>query len=1086
MYMEIKMSSNIMRKSKTQLKEKALKLTNSLKKRINFDEIIKYIEIASNKELIRIINELKQADKQINEAKKIIKLGKKVDIIKRFFKASLIKPRLIKKEVVDKIKFYTKIAYTYKNINSLRTFYDITKNILYNGHNKRNFTSLNIPIIKDNVNKGRAISITAEYFKTFEIFENRFNKITKGQLYGSEALSDEENIDFNRFSMSQATTAAYGEGSSEKILFKSYNIKSKDKKCVIECLKKCNVITDDLSLKELRKLIEYIQDNNLKINILANSFLIKKKLTDIFDNNEIKEITIYNKLRKEDETKEIAKLTMDDIKPIYIYKIDDAEQTIIFDEFNKHYDLLLDNKIELDDIYINMVNDLFKNNQMIMRTKQININAKITSDAKLEYLFFDYETVINYSKSNLMVPYSLSVLKCDEKDLTILQHIDNEKDIKSLETFRKTKCVTFTGFDCSEQFLKWFIKNQLDRRFLLVGYNNSNFDNHILIDDFLRLKSKYDISVSDIFYNGNSILNAKINGRHTLYDLNRHLIGSLKNNCESFKINIASKREFDHYKAQTLYDDNKLLDFVNNDDELIKYNEYDVISTALLYYKYKTCISTIPSLKEVNLNDKLTVGSLVFDLFKKQNKEIKLPKLKLDYYKDILKYKCAGRVELFNGVKEFDKMLHSFDVCSLYPYVMAILNVYYPCGELIETDKYKKDKIGFYYCDIDQSNLKKKNLPNIYPEKTETENIWNSEKILENYLISSVMIEQLKKYKCKVVIKNGFYFTDKIKSCDMFKFILDLMKKKNEQDDLKKIASPLYNPAMREMYKLLMNSVSGKIIEGLHLNKTEDISSESEFNKIEKDYKTKEVKEIAAIGDRIFINYDVKEEYLLHEQRPVFLGCLVYDYAKIHMFDYSYSLLGLKQSIYTDTDATKFKDKYYEEYTNKLKNIIVPHWEEVEEYDPRYKEHKLFNENSKVFGSFEDELKDMNNIEGDKTYKSYFVQKKSWAYIVNDKYKFKFKGLNEKSLPLYNMDILKEEKKEIKLNISSKELNKYYNDNKDKCLGASAENVKNFYGELKNKKYCFVVTTNIRKNVKNANIHKLQFNFMLKKITIQE
>jgi hypothetical protein len=41
------------------------------------------------------------------------------------------------------------------------------------------------------------------------------------------------------------------------------------------------------------------------------------------------------------------------------------------------------------------------------------------------------------------------------------------------------------------------------------------------------------------------------------------------------------------------------------------------------------------------------------------------------------------------------------------------------------------------------------------------------------------MIGLLRKINCKVVIKNGFVFEDRMKSCDMFGFLLDFMKAKN-------------------------------------------------------------------------------------------------------------------------------------------------------------------------------------------------------------------------------------------------------------------------------------------------------------------
>ena len=67
------------------------------------------------------------------------------------------------------------------------------------------------------------------------------------------------------------------------------------------------------------------------------------------------------------------------------------------------------------------------------------------------------------------------------------------------------------------------------------------------------------------------------------------------------------------------------------------------------------------------------------------------------------------------------------------------------------------------------------------------------------------------------------------------------------------------------------------------------------------------------------------------------------------------------------------------------------------EVDARYKNHLIYDPNSKVFGSFEDELAD---YEGD-DYLFYCLEKKSWSYSWAKKgdwkSKFKFKGINGRS-----------------------------------------------------------------------------------------
>jgi hypothetical protein len=80
----------------------------------------------------------------------------------------------------------------------------------------------------------------------------------------------------------------------------------------------------------------------------------------------------------------------------------------------------------------------------------------------------------------------------------------------------------------------------------------------------------------------------------------------------------------------------------------------------------------------------------------------------------------------------------------------------------------------------------------------------------------------------------------------------------------------------------------------------------------------------------------------------------------------------------------------------------VPHWHEVEAYDPRYKTHKLYSSTSKVFGSFEDEYSKY-------TYdKSYFLQKKMYfcsGTQIDKKTKevvpcstFHFKGISDNDI----------------------------------------------------------------------------------------
>jgi hypothetical protein len=280
--------------------------------------------------------------------------------------------------------------------------------------------------------------------------------------------------------------------------------------------------------------------------------------------------------------------------------------------------------------------------------------------------------------------------------------------------------------------------NQVDTAFMFVGFNNANFDNFILLDSLLK-NNDYEYGIDNIFYNGSQLLNFFMNGRHNCFDIHKHLMGSLKVNCDSFKINCCAKKSFDHNKAQQLYLNGDLIEFITGNDELKEYNEYDVLATAVLFCKYRTALREIKATEPYadDLHNIKTIGSLVFKVFEASKKEkgFKLPQLNLKEYTDLQNSKIAGRVELFNGVQKVQERLVSTDVCSLYPYVMSVAPVYYPCGDKILTDVYVEDKIGFYYCDIDQSNLRGMNLPKIYAKKSKIENDWGHEEVLYDYLI---------------------------------------------------------------------------------------------------------------------------------------------------------------------------------------------------------------------------------------------------------------------------------------------------------------------------------------------------------------
>lgn len=911
------------------------------------------------------------------------------------------RPKVSRTETLDLYNNFKREIFHLKNVKTLEQYYELInaqRPIL------GNMTYIAIQFLCDE-NKVRTEPIRRmvgnAYLFSYEEFLERIAEIRQGNQQGSDPIDDECELDLSRFIA--YTYSITGHGSSELMLFHTVGIESKELCCLGECLEKCGYrgiaeIAKKSRFTYLKELMDIIKKYNLKINVLSNGFTLKKSLYDTFQGREI--INISYTQKKKDKKEKVILLDEDDVKYHYLYQVNEPEHTIIYDEYHKHYDVI-EGRVRLKpNIHLSSAGEVWLDDKLVFTARGLNTNTKNRVCAvKFEYVFFDCETVIDFGASSCMKAYSLSILHLTKDDLEWLERVDSEKDEVCVAEIREKHCITFTGYDCFNQFMDWIIINQRNTAFCFVGFNNASFDNFLFLENALLYRDD-NYSVSDIFYNGSQLLNFRINGRHDTFDIHKHLVGSLASNCKSFKINCCAKKSFDHTISQRHHDNGSLIEFINNNQELKEYNEFDVLATAVLFQKYKKSLKSISPTAPYadDIHTIKTVGSLIYKVFVQHTTKlgVELPQLSLQQYQDLQKYKVAGRVEMFNGVQKIEERMASPDVCSLYPYVMAVNNVYYPCGVIEEVERFDKNRLGFYYCDIDQSNLRAKNLPLIYPVKAKNENDWGHSQVLENYLISSQMIELLRLHKCKVTIHKGFVFTKKIKSCQLFGFLLEFMKEKNRQDTLKQNNDPEYNSALRETIKLLCNSLSGKVIEGLHTEKTTAFENVYEFSKIQN--KATSINFINVVGNKLFATYEVSEADVIKKQRPIYLGVSIYDYAKIYMYQASYARIGLKDLVYTDTDATKVRYSSFLKWRQWVdtKNVQVPHWQEVEQYDPRYRNHKLYDPQSKVFGSFEDEL---DELQGSK-YAFYCLQKKSWMYKVDSKSKFRFKGVNERAILL--------------------------------------------------------------------------------------
>lgn len=872
----------------------------------------------------------------------------------------------------------------------------------------------------------RKVHVDPNLMDSYQSFSNWIEKVANGEVPGSDPIPESEwRLEHDVFDVIYMNPAI-GFGKASPTCFNIIGFDSNH--CAVDCLnyifkkrRKSQVMTvaehNRLELFKLDNLTKYIEDNDLRINIAYDVFNLDPKKYVSIRQTSIK--TTIN-----DRTVYLSPFSYDDITLTYHLKYDGLDTpTIIYSYSKQHFDVLAEEPLK--DVYVcRSFNYYVKTNneyKKITSLAQLNKEYKIVRDAPQEklpisYIFLDYETVTDWMTESVSRPYSLSILRATEFELDSLSSYDENNKRDMIDKFIKSNSVTWVGLDCTSKFNDYLLEHGTNQKFYIVTFNGANFDHFLLYDGLKRLDPD---SVTNPFYNGTRLLDFKIYGRHSLFDVRKHVVGSLASNCQAFKVKTVVKQQFDHKQAQEIYDN-----FGHNEEEFVKnlpvnlihYNTYDVLSLAVVFHRYKSAVRAIPSMEDFadRLCEYRTIGGLIKARLKTDwcsdgiappilhvkkgempnKKERKKANSKLmKIYDDMLASKSGGRVQLFSGVLKAACPMMSLDVCSLYPYVMCINDVYYPGGEIAfgEYKNHPADLIGFYYCDIDQTILRQKGLPLIIPMKEDGGNNWITNDVVKDYLISTVKIDQLIKYGLvlgkSLIVKDGIYFTKKHKSCEMFRTIFPFMKEKNRQDELKRNNSPEYNQSIREVCKLGPNSISGKMIEGLHLETIVEMTADQFKSCKDGAYL------LGIVNNKFIVSTKKSKEECMSKSSPIYLGILIYDYAQRYMYEHVYSHFTHEQRVYTDTDSFKCKTTDAHSWINgHAANTIVPHWPEVEEHDPRYKSHPLYDPNSKVFGSFEDEYAGMSQNQ-----LHYFLDKKMYlSSFLGDKaiHKSRIKGVS--------------------------------------------------------------------------------------------
>ena len=758
--------------------------------------------------------------------------------------------------------------------------------------------------------------------------------------FGSDDLREHSLLDTSRF-VYHFKRINQGGGGHDYDTYKNDLFRSRSKKSTGEnCF--FMIIKHFMSIKEhcntIRK--EFGIEEGVKIPIEQMS---------LFEDHYNININVYSPTNDYDVSYENGDVNKPTYHYHYLYKSDKPTKgrkgVLNMTLFNDHYfEIHTFNKIKIKKTKINALEKKIEKQENANKRNKNNIHKKQI------YLFFDIETIFELTCQSFLKPYSISWFA-----------IEADKEFVYTEECMTNKTHFEFGFKCMKKFVDFIKQCPDDSYYTLIGYNSSRFDNFILLNHYVEEVDEF----VKPFFAGGSILKLRIGDRHDSFDLVRFVNAELKDACKKFKTNPVKLDGFSHVVIQNLYNHSKHnfeTKMKEKLSELKLYNKTDVLSTVSLFYKVRNAIKEACNM---NITDSMTLASLSYNYINTfpEFQEIEPAK----NYEDDKKFRQAvigGRCETKYGKKYSltvdDNVM--VDCTSLYPYVM--INRRYPIGEYEQTDTYVEGKLGIYECVVKQLEDK----PNSVPKRGLTLDWKNKEEF--NITLTSVDIECLKKHGHGVVVGKGHYWEKS--SNKVFSQLKVFEEKKKQQDEYGATNNPLYNAALREMYKLILNSLSGKVIQRNYTETSQLINNEEEMRKFQLtlDKENKSVEFSMFSGNKIYVSGNKSPTDAFKNPKPAFIGCFIYAYAREHMYS---NMIYPLDVLYTDTDSALISVK---DYAKVPKNLL-----------------------GNDFGQFKEELTGIDKKTGMKArVLGYYLIAPKFYHVMNsdsDKVKMKIKGVNK-------------------------------------------------------------------------------------------
>lgn len=549
-------------------------------------------------------------------------------------------------------------------------------------------------------------------------------------------------------------------------------------------------------------------------------------------------------------------------------------------------------------------------------------NLEFLERMKFRSIVYDVETIYDPEQNNACTPYSLAYVVLEHDLHTGLPIFDYGN--KEEEWMHRTRM--HIGANCFDELFDELSDGD-KRATILVGFNSSRFDNFMFIEELLKRGEK-----PEMFWAQNSILNIRWNG-HSTFDAFNFVRTSLDFACKSYNTNPKKQAGFDHEIPQRAYHNDGwmgLMDWtIKEKRKLTEYNKLDVLSLADLYVKLSHVVQNCCG-KNTRIYDYLTIGSLAYDVWKRMTNEDFLNKqeargatgpddpksvenIKWDdrsryEYSDInvlpkfmyeedmrMRKACiGGRVQVFQNQgkpQSYDGEFAMVDVKSLYPFVMKTFD--YPNGSMRVVDTEVPGALGIYRCKIINQPAKRVVPRKIAGKPLDWHNVDNVE--FERWLVTPD-IDCIRRYGGEVHVYEGFCFGGKGR---VFKKYVDIFEKlKNQQDEWKTLGDLRFNPAEREFYKLILNNLSGKVMQRTFLDRAKLCNFSAQALQFVSTLDPDSI-DFGIVNGSVLITGKVSDMPKFGRM-PSVLGMYIYSYARTYMYD---TLISRYPVLYMDTDS---------------------------------------------------------------------------------------------------------------------------------------------------------------------------------------